>query len=326
VPFAKLESAIGRRDARLAWQAWRRAALDFAALMRRLDIRCGLESHGTVAIARSADEAVRLKREYKARRDAGLEASLLTGRAVRADVGTDGIAGLRTRDGATLDPYRACAGLAAAAAARGAAIYERSEVRRITFNRKVADVHAAAGTIRTRRVIVATAMPTRTLFKALARHFWFRNTYRVLTAPVPARIRQQLGRRDEIIRDVADPAHVIRWLDDERLFVTGADAAAAPVRQQPAIVVQRTGQLMYELSTIYPDISGIAPEYGWASDYALTAEGLPYIGAHRNYPHHLFVFGDSSHSVTGAYLASRMLLRQHLGETDPADEAFSFNR
>jgi hypothetical protein len=51
---------------------------------------------------------------------------------------------------------------------------------------------------------------------------------------------------------------------------------------------------------------------------------LPFIGPHRNYPHHLFAFGDASHSATGAYLASRVLLRHHLGELDPADEAFGF--
>jgi glycine/D-amino acid oxidase-like deaminating enzyme len=83
---------------------------------------------------------------------------------------------------------------------------------------------------------------------------------------------------------------------------------------------------MYELSTLYPDISGIQPEYGWSADFARTGDGLPYIGAHRNYPHHLFAWGDASHSLTGAYLASRMLLRQHLGETDPAGDTFGFNR
>jgi hypothetical protein len=36
------------------------------------------------------------------------------------------------------------------------------------------------------------------------------------------------------------------------------------------------------------------------------------------------VFGDSSHSVTGAYLASRILLRHHLEEVEPADEIFAF--
>ena len=62
------------------------------------------------------------------------------------------------------------------------------------------------------------------------------------------------------------------------------------------------------------------------STYARTANGLPCIGPHRNYPHHLFVFGDASHSVTGAYLASRILLRRHFEEMDPADEVFGFHR
>ena len=90
--------------------------------------------------------------------------------------------------------------------------------------------------------------------------------------------------------------------------------------------MQRTGQLMYELSTLYPEISGIRPDYGWAADYARTAEGLPYLGPHRNYPHHLFAFGDSSRSVTGAYVASRVLLRHHSGELDRGDDVFGFHR
>src|SRR5207302_1121605 len=161
-------------------------------------------------------------------------------------------------------------------------------------NRKIADVHTAGGKIRTRKVIVATGTPTM-LFKSLRRHFWFRTTYLALTAPIHARIRKQLGQRKTVVRDSADPYHVVRWLDDERL--------------KTKILGPKTGQLMYELSVLYPDISGIQPEYGWSIDYAKTAEGLPYIGPHRNFPHHLFAFGDSSHSVTGSYLASRVLLR-----------------
>jgi glycine/D-amino acid oxidase-like deaminating enzyme len=81
---------------------------------------------------------------------------------------------------------------------------------------------------------------------------------------------------------------------------------------------------MYELSTIYPDISGVMPAYGWDASYARSADGLPYIGPHRNFPHHLFAFGDASHSVTGSYLASRILLRHYLEEVEPADDVFRF--
>jgi glycine/D-amino acid oxidase-like deaminating enzyme len=68
------------------------------------------------------------------------------------------------------------------------------------------------------------------------------------------------------------------------------------------------------------------PAYGWDSPYALTGEGLPYFGAHRNFPHQFLAFGDSSPGVTGAYLASRILLRHYLDEVESSDEAFSFTR
>ena len=184
-------------------------------------------------------------------------------------------------------------------------------------------MHTVGGTIRAGRVVVATGMPT-PLFKALARHVWFRSAYLVLTEPVPAKIRHQLGKRASVVRDLADPPHVVRWIDDERLLVMGADGASPPERQRGKIVVQRTGQLMYELSTLYPDISGILPEYGWDAPYGRTAESVPFIGPHRNYPHHLFAFGGPSHGVTGAYLASRIVLRHCLDDLDPADEVFGF--
>ena len=143
---------------------------------------------------------------------------------------------------------------------------------------------------------------------------------------MPARIRQRLGERSTVLRDLSRPAHIVRWVDDERLLVAGADADAVAPRHRERTTVQRTGQLMYELSTLYPDISGLRPAYGWDAAYARTRDGLPCIGPHRNFPHHLFAFGDSSHSVTGAYLASRILLRHHLEELDPADEPFAFTR
>src|SRR5262245_23946084 len=55
VPLGGLEKAIGLRAARRAWQAWHRAALDFAALLRRLDIRCHLQECGSVTVAATPD-------------------------------------------------------------------------------------------------------------------------------------------------------------------------------------------------------------------------------------------------------------------------------
>jgi glycine/D-amino acid oxidase-like deaminating enzyme len=325
VSFVDLEKALGGRGARRAWQAWRRGALDFAALLRRLDVKCDLEPRPAVTVAVTPDQATRLTREQQARRKAGLDAPLLKAAAIRTELGLDGSAALRAKDGATVDPYRACLGLAAAAAQRGATMFERSPVKKVTFTRKTVDVFTEAGTIRANRVVVATGTPT-ALFKPLARHFWFRTTYLTQTEAIPAKIRNGLGRRDTVVRDVAVPPHAVRWVGADRLLVSGADGDAPPPRLRDKTIIQRTGQLMYELSTLYPDISGLQPDYGWAADYARTANGLPCIGAHRNFPYHLFAFGDASHSITGAYLASRIMLRQHFDEMDPGDEVFGFHR
>ena len=327
VPFMEVERALGLRAARRAWQAWRRAALDFTALLRRLDVKCDLSPTLAVTVAVAPEQMLRLKKDQKARRTAGLDAPMLNARAVMNELAFAASAqgGLRHKDGATLDPYRACLGLAAEAAKRGAHLFERSPVKKIKFGRKAVVVQTAGGTLRAKQAIVATGMPT-PLFRSLARHFWFRRTYLALTARVPAKVRRHLGKRSSVVRDSADPLHVVRWVDDEQLLVMGADLESPPDRQREKILVQRTGQLMYELSTFYPDISGIVPEYGWDAAYARTADGLPYIGPHRNFPRHLFAFGDASHSVTGAYLASRILLRHYLDELDPADEPFGFTR
>jgi glycine/D-amino acid oxidase-like deaminating enzyme len=323
--FVELDKALGRAAARYAFRAWRRAALDFSTLVRRLGIHCDLHAGSTATVALTPDQAVRLRREHKVRRDAGLETPLLNAKTMKGEFGLDGVAAIRESASGVVDPYRACLGLAAAAAARGASIFEKSAVRKIRFTRRIVDVLTTGGSIRARRVIIATGFPT-ALFKSLRRHFWFRTIYATMTDRVPAAIRKQLGRREAIVRDLANPAHVVRWVGDDRLLVGGADLETPPDRQRDRIIPQRTGQLMYELSTLYPDISGIPPQYGWDAQYARTADGLPYIGPHRNFPHHLFVFGDSSPSVTGAYLASRALLRHHLNELEPVDRFFSFTR
>ena len=127
--FVEVEKALGVRAARHAFQAWRRAALDFAALLRRLDIKCDLQPQTTWDVAITPEQVAALKREQKARRDAGLDAPLVNARAVKIGAGARGSGGVRDKGDAVLDPYRACLGLAAAAAARGARFFERSAVR-----------------------------------------------------------------------------------------------------------------------------------------------------------------------------------------------------
>ena len=78
--FQESAARHGLRAARHLWQSFRRAALDFAAALRRLEIRCDLAPQDLLHFTRNGNDAARrLKREYQARRDAGLDVREITG-------------------------------------------------------------------------------------------------------------------------------------------------------------------------------------------------------------------------------------------------------
>ena len=322
--FRDVEQAHGLRDARTAFESWRRAALDGAALLRRLNVKCGLQPVVPLVIADRDDEK-RLRREFDARSKAGVDGTWLTRKLLARMTAPDAPAAIRMRDAFTLDPYRACLGLASAAAARGAVICERSRVSKVAFTRKHVDVIAEGATIRASKAIVTTGTATLE-FRQLRRHFKRRESYLVLTEPMPAAMRKQIGARDTTYRDTREPHRRVRWTDDDRILVGGATQDEVPEKKRSEVLVQRTGQLMYELLTMYPVISGLMPEYGWEVVTGETADGLMYVGQHRNYPHHLFALGGGGDSVTGAFLAARILARAAQDASEKEDAVWGFTR
>jgi glycine/D-amino acid oxidase-like deaminating enzyme len=323
--FEATARAHGLRDARLLWRGIRRASLDFAAALRRLRVRCDLDSLDLLRLCRADADAVRrLRREYQSRRDAGFDQSWITPAMLRREVALEARGAIKSR-GFAIDPYRACLGLAAAAVAKKAQIFERSIVTRVRDRRKAVEIVTDGGTLRAGTVIVATSARFPDL-RALRRHLRARNGYAVVTDPLAASVRRELGQRRAAIQDDAVPPHTVRWLKDDRVLVTGADQPAVAPRSQPQVLAQRTGQLMYELSLLYPPISGTMPAWSWQYEHDATADGLPYIGAHRNFPRHFFALGQGTHGAGVAWLAARLAVRSVLGSVETADELYGFSR
>lgn len=325
VEYRQVEQLYGVRTARRIFRTVHRSALDLASTIRRLGIECALERRELALVALTPEDEKRLRREWQARKAAGLEAAFLNQRQVGARLKLDRYGALHTRDHARLDPYRACLGFARAAAARDAQLFEHSPVRRIRFGRRSVQLRTERGIVTARAVVVASERAT-DLFRPLKRHFKPLHRYHVVTPPLPAAVRRELGPETVATSDTATPPRWVQWLRDGRIMCWGGDQSEVAQRAREKARVQRTGQLMYELSTLYPLVSGVMPEYAWDSAYGRTADGLPYLGPHRNYPHHLFALGCGLGGPALAFLASRMLVRHFLGEPARGDEFFDFSR
>jgi glycine/D-amino acid oxidase-like deaminating enzyme len=323
--FKEVEARHGRKAARAVFEASRRAVLDLAAAARRLGVR-DIQTHDAFRVLASyAAEEKRLARDAQSRRDAGLDITWLKASAALRDTRIDSArAATRMRDWGHGNPYRLLVTFAKAAADRGASIFERSVVRRTKIRRRHVEVFVAGAVLQAETVIVCTGEPT-DLYRSLKRHVRLDERYVVMTERLPARIRKQIQGRAPVLTDTDGPPHVVTFRDDGRIVVAGADQPRPPARAGEKVVVQRTGQLMYELSRLFPALSGVMPEYGWGVPIGVTADEVMYAGPHRNFPHHLFAWA-TRHDPAQAFLASRILLRQFLDKAERDDRYFAFTR
>jgi len=322
--FLDLQASAGRRIARAQFDHVRRAVLDLAAGVRRLRIKADLDTLHAIRLVPPGASAAQLRREVDARHQVDLDSTWLKPAAVRKVAGTEAEAGARLVPWGASNPYQLVIGFAAAAEARGARLFERTEVTKVTFDRVRATVVTPNGRIVTPQVVHCTGEPTG-LVAALKRHFRWDVRSLVLTDVLPVAVRKAIGPPRSIVCDTDTPPHTIRWTADHRVLVGGADSARPKGGWAEKLDVQRTGQLMYELSRLYPDISGVMPAYGWSVPLAHSVDGGLYVGPHRNFPHQLFAFG-TTHDPARAFLASRILLRHVQGTTTSDDELFGFAR
>lgn len=320
------EQGAGKVAARTAFLEAQKGAGDFARLIEKLKIKCDLEAAPYLVHAASPEQLEILKKDQAARRASGVPVTWTTPQGVRAETALETFGGLKMAPGFTYDPVRAALGLATAAESAGAGIFEQSAIRRTTFTRKYADVVLADATIRTTGIVVATGEPG-AVFGQLRRHVRRASGFVVVTEPLPAAMRRETGKRAAVVTESAlEQRHWLRWLPDNRAMFAGAITPIPAARLLDKVRIQKTAQLMYELSVRYPVISGLPARWGWETEIVTTMDGLPWIGPHRNYPFHFFAMGFGWHGDSLAWAAARAALRYFKGEATRSDAALGFAR
>jgi glycine/D-amino acid oxidase-like deaminating enzyme len=328
VDFTVLAERYGKSVAERIWKQTRRATRALLRTLDRLDAEIGMEPVPSIYLSRDAGSVRNLERELARRHDAGLGGRWLSSAALEAQTGLAGAGGILTAGNSVLDPYRSCVALARAAAGRGAELFTRSKVVRIRQHERAGSnvrVELEHGTIRAQHVVVATGYATRD-FKPLAGRFRMFNTYVVATPRLTAHQRHATGLGNVMLWDTERPYHYARWTPDHRLIFGGQDRPQQPGRRRRAALRATTTALLEELGDFYPTLRGIGAEYAWEGLFATTTDGLPYIGAHRRYPHHLFALGYGGNGMSFGFLAGQVLTRALHGRPLPDDDLFAFNR
>lgn len=325
VSYAVATKSAGTRPAKVFFTEVRRSAKDLVSVLKKLRISCELAPAELLINAPFTNDAALLKKEVAARKAAKLDATWVAQPTSQAALATETQGAMRLKDCATMDPVKAARGFADAAIKKGVRIIEHARVKKTTFTRKTVTVVLDGATITSTGVVVATGEPGK-VFHQLERHVRATRGYMVVTDPLTAAMRAAVGPRATLYSESTESPRWLRWLPDGRAMFTGLAGpdVAAPLRDKA--VIQRTNQLMYELSLRYPDVSGLPPAFGWDLPVVTTADGLPWIGPHRNYPFHFFAMALGWHGESCAWLAAQAAVRHFTGKSTKDDALLGFAR
>lgn len=325
VLFGVATKSAGTRAAKVFFTEVRKSAKDLPAVLKKLKISCELAPAELMVNAPFTNDAAQLKKEIASRKAAKLDGTWVAQPTAQAALRTETQGAMRLKDCATIDPVKAARGFADAARKKGVRIIEHARVKKTTFTRKTVTVVLDGATITSTGVVVATGEPGK-VFHQLERHVRTTRGYMVVTEPLTAAMRTAVGARASLYTESTESPRWLRWLPDNRAMFTGLAGpdVAAPLRDKA--VIQRANQLMYELSLRYPDVSGLPPAYGWDLPVVTTADGLPWIGPHRNYPFHFFAMAFGWHGEAFAWLAAQAAARHFTGKSTKDDALLGFAR
>ena len=320
--LARLHDAA---TARRMWALSHGSTRQFIDTIRRLKIRCDLKERESIYYTLEPKQAARLQRELRRRHEAGFGGRWLDAAAVLRKAGIHCAAGISTTGNAQLDPLRAWHGLLTAAAESGADVFEHSAVTRIRRVNGGVRLYTSRGTLDALLVIVATGYATK-YFRPLAGRFKMRHTYVLATHPIPARIRRRMGLGPVMLWDTERPYHYVRWTRDHRLLLGGEDRPVKPGARRSLQFAAAARELREYFDALFPDLAGVGIDHAWEGLFAMTPDGMPYIGPHRRYPGHAFALGYGGNGMTFAALSARILLEQWRGINSPDHRLFAFNR
>ena len=153
-----------------------------------------------------------------------------------------------------------------------------------------------------------------------------RHTYVLATRPIGLRARRQIGLGNVMLWDTARPYHYVRWTADRRLLLGGEDQPVRPGARRATQFAAATESLRDYFYQLFPALRDVGIDTAWEGLFAMTPDGLPYIGPHRRYPRHAFALGYGGNGMTFAALAARILVEQWRGITSPDHALFAFSR
>lgn len=304
-------------DALVEWRGVQKETPDIVAeIIARYGIEADTHSHeGETCIAhRPRDFALLRAEAIELRRDYGVEVEL----TAPSDLAARGMNGplfhgaLHMKLGFALNPLKYVLGLARAAAAEGARIYENSPVETITREGDDYVLATAGGRLKAKRLIVATnGYSSEDVPVWMAGRYLPAQSAIIVTREMTAdEIAAQGWSSHGMAYDTRNLLHYFRLMPNRRmLFGLRGGTSASPAAQDTMRARARA-----DFEAMFPAWRAVETPHFWSGFVCLTRDLTPYVGPIGDWPNAWAGFAWHGNGVALGTWSGRLLARLATGQ------------
>jgi gamma-glutamylputrescine oxidase len=307
----KIEHQLGKADAAKCFALAEESKTLLRQRVARYAIDCDL-SWGYLHVVPKAHQVDGLKAWKAELDDLGCAGTSILGKAeLEERLGSRAYHGALRESGAGhLHPLNYCLGLARAAVAAGATIFEKSRVLSVDTG-PAPVVHTANGAVRARFVVIGgNAYLGRTVPK-LSSHVMPVASYIIATEPLGENRARALIRDNEAVANTNFIVDYYRRTKDHRMLFGGR--ASYSTLEPPNLGSYMRPRML----AVYPQLRDVKIDYAWGGYIAITANRIPDCG--RLSPTVYYAHGYSGQGVALAGLYGKLMAEAIRGQAERFD-------
>ncbi|MBC8163228.1 MAG: FAD-dependent oxidoreductase [Roseiflexaceae bacterium] len=321
-PLFELIEMAGREHAVRSYLLCLEAILKLEKLIGELGDDCGFQSKKSLYLASRERDVPDLKREYEARREAGIRLDLLGASDIAARFSFRYPAALLSHTAGQVDAYRLTHALFRRAASHGLRVFDRTAVTSHDHTRDgVTLTTERACTVRAKRVVLAGGYEAQQYLKHKVVNF--KSSYALITEPVDAF--PGWGEDQCLLWETARPYLYARTTSDGRMLAGGEDDLFDNELRRDRMVEKKSRRVEKRIRELFPELR-FETAYAWAGTFGETKDGLAYIGQHPDFPNGYFALGYGGNGITYSLIAAEIIRDAITGVDNPDTEIFRFDR
>ncbi len=320
-PLTKLSKMVGEKNAVDSYRLCRQAIYDIEDICKKFKPAFEFSIVPSLQHASYRTHVGQLREEYALRKKHSFNVEWLESDDLAQKFRLDAPAGILSADGGQLDAYLFTHALFRDFLKHGHVVYNNTAINHIRHNKDgIRLVSSNGAEVQAKKIVIACGYESLKYLPIKIAEV--QTTYALVSEALP---NEYFWHGNSLIWETASPYTYFRVVSENRILIGGRDDPYHRPHISPSTIDKKSKMLVNAFHKRMPHIP-LKPDFSWAGAFAVTSDGLPYIGGIKQIPNTYFALGFGGNGITFSVIAAQILKDMILGKSNIHAHLFDFSR